>query len=265
MTNDDKGKEFTTPTLPNSLLANPSLTIAGTANQVTVSGGGPVALGGTATISLPSPLTTPGNVAITGQGVATLSGIGVTPTVGIAATNSSLAAAGAQQISPSLRLAGNGWKTTATAASQPVYFDFMTLPVQGTANPTGMLEISNTINGGTPTFVAQMDQSGNTVLGGTLTSTALTGTGLNAIGVVTNDAAGLIHTTPTLPVSLMAADGIVYAGASGPITVPVSGTYFFNPNSGFTNFVADTTGITTIMMPFRRQPGSGGKCCHRQN
>lgn len=42
-----------------------SLTIAGTANQVNVAGGGPVALGGTATLSLPNPVIAPGPVSAT--------------------------------------------------------------------------------------------------------------------------------------------------------------------------------------------------------
>jgi fibronectin-binding autotransporter adhesin len=66
VTNDAGGKHYTTPTLPNALLANSSITIAGTANQVSVAGGGPVALGGTATVSLPNPLLAPGPIATTG-------------------------------------------------------------------------------------------------------------------------------------------------------------------------------------------------------
>lgn len=54
--------------VPNASLVNPSLTVAGTANQVAVSGGGPVALGGTATVSTPAVFIAPGTIsAVTGM------------------------------------------------------------------------------------------------------------------------------------------------------------------------------------------------------
>ena len=65
VTNDANGKLYTTPTLPNALLANSSATIAGTANQVSVSGGGPLSLGGTATLSIPNTFVAPGSVTAT--------------------------------------------------------------------------------------------------------------------------------------------------------------------------------------------------------
>lgn len=43
---------------------------------------------------------------------------------------------------------GNGWKTTATAASQEVGFRWGTVPVQGAANPTGQWTLQQNINGG---------------------------------------------------------------------------------------------------------------------
>lgn len=61
--------------------------------------------------------------------------------------NPTAAAAGAQQLSPSLTLRGNGWKTNATAASQTVDFIQDVTPVQGAANPTGYMSIWSSING----------------------------------------------------------------------------------------------------------------------
>ena len=52
VTNDAGGKEYTSPGLPNTLLFNSSVTVAGTANRVTVSGS-PVSLGGTLTLNGP--------------------------------------------------------------------------------------------------------------------------------------------------------------------------------------------------------------------
>ena len=70
-----------------------------------------------------------------------------TTTSGLALTNTTSASVGAQQISPALRWSGAGWKTTATAASQPVEFRAYVTPVQGTTAPTGFLGIGSAING----------------------------------------------------------------------------------------------------------------------
>lgn len=86
-------------------------------------------------------------------------------------TNTTAAAAGAQQRSPSLVLEGQGWKTTATAASQSVKFLLDVLPVQGTGNPTGNFNIASSINAGaytnifgiTDTGVATLTASGSTM------------------------------------------------------------------------------------------------------
>ncbi len=80
----------------------------------------------------------------------TTAGLGVTQTTssGLALVNTTAAAVGAQQISPSVRWSGFGWKTDATAASQAVDFRAFVTPVQGTANPTGYLGFGSSINGG---------------------------------------------------------------------------------------------------------------------
>lgn len=74
--------------------------------------------------------------------------IGTAASDGIIITNTTAAAAGAQQYSPMLRLTGNGWKTNATAASQAVDWYFQNRPVQGAANPTTTLAISSQVNAG---------------------------------------------------------------------------------------------------------------------
>jgi len=80
----------------------------------------------------------------------TTASLGVTQTTssGLALVNTTVAAAGAQQISPAIRWSGFGWKTDATAASQAVDFRSYVVPVQGTANPTGYLTFESSINGG---------------------------------------------------------------------------------------------------------------------
>jgi hypothetical protein len=65
---------------------------------------------------------------------------------GILLFNNTAAANGAQQISPSLRWRGNGWKTDATAASRQVSVRAWLLPVQGAANPSGTFKLQSEIN-----------------------------------------------------------------------------------------------------------------------
>jgi hypothetical protein len=78
----------------------------------------------------------------------TQTALGTTPLAGATLTNTTAAAAGAQQVSPATVWTGRGWKTTATAASQEVSFRAYTLPVQGSTNPTGTWALQSSINGG---------------------------------------------------------------------------------------------------------------------
>lgn len=73
--------------------------------------------------------------------------IATAQTVAQSIANSTAAAAGAQQYSPVLELAGNGWKTDATAASQAVAWGFQARPVQGAAAPTSVLDFLSSIAG----------------------------------------------------------------------------------------------------------------------
>lgn len=73
--------------------------------------------------------------------------IGAVETAGLFLENTEAAATGAQQSSPSIDWCGNGWKTTATAASQSVCLRQYMLPVQGTTAPTGLFLWRYAING----------------------------------------------------------------------------------------------------------------------
>jgi hypothetical protein len=73
---------------------------------------------------------------------------GNTSTDGIILNDTTAAATGSQQFSPRLRLTGQGWKTTATAASQETDWIIENQPVQGTTNPTSNLVMSAQVNGG---------------------------------------------------------------------------------------------------------------------
>jgi hypothetical protein len=74
--------------------------------------------------------------------------LGVTETdgAGLWLQNATAAAAGAQQLSPSIIWEGQGWKTTATAATQTVKYKAEVLPVQGTANPTLTWRLRSSVN-----------------------------------------------------------------------------------------------------------------------
>lgn len=73
---------------------------------------------------------------------------GSTPQSQILLTNTTTAAAGAQQTSPAVEWAGQGWKTNSVAASQPVSFRASTLPVQSTSSPIGSWRLDGSVNGG---------------------------------------------------------------------------------------------------------------------
>lgn len=78
----------------------------------------------------------------------TKTAIGATATDSILLTNTTAAAVGAQQFSPSFEQCGNGWKTTATAASQQVCWRMEVTPLQSTTNPGSVLNFSDNANGG---------------------------------------------------------------------------------------------------------------------
>lgn len=72
--------------------------------------------------------------------------LGAATASGITLANTTAAASGAQQYSPAITWTGQGWKTTATAASQSVEFRTFVVPVQGTSAPSAMFTISSNIN-----------------------------------------------------------------------------------------------------------------------
>jgi hypothetical protein len=96
----------------------------------------------------------------TGALTQTSTSLGTSPTAGITATNSTAAADGAQQVSPSITWQGNGWKTAATAGSQAVAFRSYILPIQGTTNPGGTLTFGFSTNGGSFSDVFSIGQTG---------------------------------------------------------------------------------------------------------
>lgn len=101
------------------------------------------------------------SLALTAASTLTLAPAANTAATGWLITDTTAASSGNQQYSPALRLTGQGWKTTATAASQAVDFRSYVLPVQGTGNPTGYLLFDGSVNGGSFANVGGFDLSGN--------------------------------------------------------------------------------------------------------
>jgi hypothetical protein len=98
-------------------------------------------------------------------------GVTQSATSGLILQNTTAAAAGAQQISPAAYFKANGWKINATAASQAVDFRMYTLPVQGSANPTGTFLIQSSINGGAYTTALTIGSDNILQIGNTTTGT----------------------------------------------------------------------------------------------
>lgn len=92
-------------------------------------------------------------------------------------TDTTAATSGNQQYSPRLHFTGQGWKTTATAASQAVDMIEELQPVQGAANPSGNLVWSDSINGGAYSAVMTLSTAG------TLTATTFSGSGASLTAI----------------------------------------------------------------------------------
>jgi hypothetical protein len=120
----------------------------------------PSAAGGGASLTLP-------NEFLAAQ-VVTLTALGTTPTPGFTLRNTTAAAAGAQQVSPSTVWEGRGWKTDVTAASQAVAFRAHVLPVQGAAAPSATWVLGSSINGGAYTDLLSVTSTGSFAFSGSL-------------------------------------------------------------------------------------------------
>lgn len=93
-------------------------------------------------------------VTMTSSLVASVQAISVTENIsnvstdGVLLANTTAALVGSQQFSPRLHWQGQGWKTTSTAASQPVDAITELQPVQGAANPSANLVTRMSVNNG---------------------------------------------------------------------------------------------------------------------
>jgi len=223
VTNDPNGKLYTTPTIQNALLANSAINFSGTPNQIT--GGGSTALGGTATaFGIANPLVAPGPVSVPGL------------------TNTGFAASGV------VTNDANG-KTYTTPTLQNALLANSSLTVAGTANQVSVSGGGPVALGGTVT----LSLPSPTVYPGAISATGITNTAFTTVGVVTNDASGKMYTAPKLPTTLVGTgNGVlsIVAGNGGNSTLPISASYFFNPQNTSTNTQAsDLTAFTRMLLP----------------
>ena len=105
------------------------------------------------------------SITLVGSTIETLQSIGTTSTDGIMLYNTTAAANNAQQYSPRLHFEGQGWKTTATAASQAVDFVQEVQPVQGTTAPTGNLVWSASVGTASLSPLMTLTSGGNVGIG----------------------------------------------------------------------------------------------------
>ena len=120
--------------------------------------------------------------------------VGVAQTPGIVLENTTAAALGAQQYSRILVLGGRGWKTN-DSSSQIVRWGFQTRPIQGAANPTGVLDVMYSIAGGawstpvqitaTPGIITSVVSASSRVEAGTAGSAQVSMRSLAAQGIGT--------------------------------------------------------------------------------
>lgn len=126
-------------------------------------------------------------------------GVTVSDSSGISLTNETAAAAGAQQMSPTLRWSGQGWATTPLASRNVSFISFLT-PQQGTTNPSGILNFASSINGGAYWSVMSLTAGGalSITAGFSATTGVFSSTVTNTIvNLTTTPTDGVVIVTPT--------------------------------------------------------------------
>lgn len=121
--------------------------------------------------------------------------IGTGTSSGFNVSNTTAAAAGAQQYSPSLRLAGTGWATDSGGSSKTCAWYLQTRTIEGAAAPTAELHVMQLIDAGTPTSMANFSTLGGLTISGGLTAAAASTTTINSIGTAATAGHTLINTT----------------------------------------------------------------------
>lgn len=123
---------------------NYGLSLSSTVTALNVPTSGTLTLG----INNAAILTVASNLVSSTQAISVIESISNVSTDGLLLANTTAASAGNQQFSPRAHWQGQGWKTTSTAASQPVDAITELQPVQGTTNPSANLVTRMSINSG---------------------------------------------------------------------------------------------------------------------
>ena len=139
--------------------------------------------------------------------------LGTTTAPYLTLRNTTAAAAGAQQVSPSFVLEGRGWKTTATAASQTVRFRESVLPVQGTTAPTASWKLQSEINdSGSWTDTISVESGGSLrIISGTTSNQSMRGP---TVGIYDSGASAMGFCVGTTLVMACDSSGLNLAGAA---------------------------------------------------
>jgi hypothetical protein len=170
-------------------------------------------------------------------------GVTVSDASGISLTNATAAASGAQQMSPTLRWSGQGWKTNATAASQNVSFIAFLTPIQGSANPSGVLQFRSSINGSAYGAGMSLSTAGALTVSGSVTATSFVMVGgtasqfLKANGTV--DSSTYLTGNQTITLS-----GVVTGTGTTAITTAIANGAITNAMLANSSFFVGTTSIS---------------------
>jgi hypothetical protein len=174
-----------------------------------------------------------------------IAGIAATSTDGLVIENTTAAGAGAQQWSPRLHFIGQGWKTNATAGSQPVDWIAEAQPVQGAANPSSKLVFSSQANAGGYTALLSLSSLGDGVVN-------VTGGTFGLSGNITAPAwttAGIQYADLTATLTDSSSSGTVaaaYTSKHGGNTIAASaGTTYTNYYNEY--FKAESAGTNVTM------------------
>lgn len=182
---------------------------------------------------------------------AQVSGIGATTTDGLLVSNPSIATSVLQQWSPRLNFLGSGWKTTATAAAQPVSFIQEVQIISAGAAPIGTFRIAYSVNNAAYTSALTITTGGTVTIPGTLGVTGLSTLGsLTVTGIGT--VSGLLK-AGTTPTTLTDAAGKILSAALNTVGVGQGGTGLTSGTGGGIPFFSGTGTIAST--PFLTASG----------
>jgi hypothetical protein len=188
----------------------------------------------------------------------TINAFADTPTAGFELKNTTPVANNGDlsQISPFLKFSGQGRKTQATAASQPVDFRVYAVPVQAVTAPTGYLQWQAIINNGSPVSLVRQYSTGGFNVGGSTdpgagTINANVGFKVGGLGtantILKGDGTKFAPSTETYPVpgttgNVMTSDGTNWTSVapSGSSFNPAADNLFTADQTITTNGIADT-------------------------